>query len=105
MVVLIGSPCTFIFYQIFIVLDKYYYVNVIINCFYLLHCSHSEVISYVEGIESPRVVGNKQQFKFFKFYLNNGNGNIIQVVDWNDVIEKVLSLIIPNHVNIFNFSC
>jgi len=42
--------------------------------------SYSEVIGYIDRIESPRIVDNKQQYKFFKFYLNNGNGRKIQVV-------------------------
>lgn len=71
MVESIGSPCTFTFYQIFIrfLLNKYYYVNVITNCFYLLHCSHSEVIGYVEGIESPRVVETSKNLNFSNFTL------------------------------------
>jgi len=61
--------------------------------------SYSEVIGYIDGIESPRIVGNKQQYKFFKFYLNNGNGRKIQIVAWNDDIDYILPLIMPNHVN------
>jgi len=34
----------------------------------------SEIIGYVDGIESPRYIGTKQQYKFFKFYMNNGKG-------------------------------
>jgi len=44
-------------------------------------------------------VGNKQQYEFFKFYLNNGNRRKIQIVAWNDDIDYILPLIMPNHVN------
>jgi len=67
-------------------------------------CYYSEVIGYIDGIESPRIVGNKLQYKFFKFYLNNGDGRKVQIVAWNDDIDHILPLIIPNHVNIHYIS-
>jgi len=67
-------------------------------------CYYSEVIGYIDGIESPRIVGNKQQYKFFKFYLNNGDGRKIQMVAWNDDIDYILPLIMPNYVNIHYIS-
>lgn len=96
--------CILSYFIKFLLLYNYYYVNVIINYFYSSYCSHSEVIGYIDGIESPRIVGNKQQYKFFKFHLNNGNGRKIQIVAWNDDIDQILPLIMPNHVNILNFS-
>lgn len=54
----------------------------------------------MDGIESPRYVGTKQQYKFFKFYLNNGNGKRIQIVSWNDDIDYIQPHIIVN-VSIF----
>lgn len=52
--------------------------------------SFSEIIGCIDGIESPRIVGNKQVYKVLKFYLNNGNGRRIQVVAWNDDIENII---------------
>lgn len=34
----------------------------------------SEIMGYIDGIDAPRLVGDKQQYKFFKFYVNNGHG-------------------------------
>jgi len=68
---------------------------------YLLYYSSSEIVGYVDGIESPRIVGNKQQYKAFKFYLNNGNGKKIQIVAWNNDMDNIIHHIIPNHVILF----
>ncbi|XP_036144312.1 uncharacterized protein LOC118646119 [Monomorium pharaonis] len=57
-----------------------------------------EVIGYVDGIEAPRYVGNKQQYKVFKFFLNNGNGKRIQVITWNDDIDRVEPHIKSNYI-------
>ncbi|XP_024891762.1 uncharacterized protein LOC112467401 [Temnothorax curvispinosus] len=63
-----------------------------------IYDSTVEIVGYVDGIESPRLVGDKQQYKFFKFFLNNANGRRVQVVAWNEEIKNVESLIIPNHI-------
>lgn len=55
----------------------------------------------MDGIESPRYVSTKQQYTFFKFYLNNGSGNRIQIVSWNNDIDYIQHHITVNHVNIF----
>lgn len=65
---------------------------------YCLCCS--EIIGYVDGIESTRLVGDNQQYKFFKFYLNNNKGRRIQIVAWNDDIKKIEGHVLSNHVNI-----
>lgn len=67
----------------------------------MYYYSYSEIIGYIDGMESPRIVGNKQQYKVFKFFLNNGNGKRVQVIAWNEEIEKIIHHIVPNHVNIF----
>lgn len=68
----------------------------------LFYCSSiSEIIGYVDGIESPRLVGDDQQYKFYKFYLNNNKGKRVQVVAWNDDIQNVEHLIMSNHVSIY----
>ncbi|XP_036143664.1 uncharacterized protein LOC118645886 [Monomorium pharaonis] len=59
-----------------------------------------EIIGYIDGIESPRIVGNNQQYKILKFFLNNSSGRRIQIVSWNDDIDRIIPYIIPNHVNI-----
>ncbi|XP_036141279.1 uncharacterized protein LOC118645060 [Monomorium pharaonis] len=48
-------------------------------------------------MESPRIVGNNQQYKIFKFFLNNGSGRRIQIVVWNDDIDKI-----RHHINLNN---
>lgn len=50
-------------------------------------------------IEAPRHVGNKLQYKFFKFYVNNGHGRRVQIVSWNNDIENVECHIKLNHVS------
>jgi len=54
---------------------------------------YSEIIGYVDGIDSSRYVGNNNQYKIFKFYINNGSGRRVQIVAWNDDIENVEHLI------------
>lgn len=63
----------------------------------------SEIISYIDSIEAPRIVGNSQQYKFYKFFVNNGSGRKIQVVAWNDDVDRVEQLIRPNFVYNFVF--
>lgn len=65
-------------------------------CYYF----YREIIGYIDGIESPRIVGNKQQYQVLKFYLNNGSGRKIQVIAWNEDIDDILHHLQPNHVNI-----
>ncbi|XP_026828252.1 uncharacterized protein LOC113562612, partial [Ooceraea biroi] len=63
-----------------------------------IYDSTVEVIGYIDGLDSPRIVGSNQQYKIFKFYLNNGSGRRIQIVVWNDDIENILPYIIPNKI-------
>lgn len=86
-----------IFYLIEILKDT------IILLFTIIKLFISEIIGYVDGIESPRYVGNKQQYKFFKFYMNNGKGKRIQVVAWNDDIDYIQHHIMVNHVSTFYY--
>lgn len=60
---------------------------------------YSEIIGYVDGIDSSRYVGNNNQYKIFKFYINNGSGRRVQIVAWNDDIENVEHLINTNCVS------
>ncbi|XP_024877221.1 uncharacterized protein LOC112458045 isoform X2 [Temnothorax curvispinosus] len=57
-----------------------------------------EIVSFVDGIEAPRYVGDKQQYKIFKFFLNNGNGKRVQVITWNDEVDKVEPHIKLNYI-------
>ncbi|XP_071582010.1 uncharacterized protein [Temnothorax nylanderi] len=57
-----------------------------------------EIVGYVDGIEAPRYVGNKSQYKVFKFFLNNGDGKRVQIIAWNDDIEKVEEYIKSNYI-------
>lgn len=66
---------------------------------YFYCISYREIIGYVDGIESPRLVGDNNQYKFFKFYLNNSKGRRVQVVVWNDDIKNVENFIRSNYVS------
>ncbi|XP_071577714.1 uncharacterized protein [Temnothorax nylanderi] len=55
-----------------------------------------EVIGYIDSIEAPRSVGDQKQYRFFKFYINNGSGRRIQVVAWNDEVERIEQQITTN---------
>ncbi|XP_039311975.1 uncharacterized protein LOC120359231 [Solenopsis invicta] len=57
-----------------------------------------EIVGYVDGIEAPRYVGSNQQYKFFKFYLNNGSGRRVQIVVWNEEINRIEPHIRSNHI-------
>lgn len=59
----------------------------------------SEIIGYIDGIESSQFVGNNNQYKIFKFYINNGNGRRVQIIAWNDDIDNVEPLIKTNYVS------
>jgi hypothetical protein len=74
------------------------YIYYILSHLYFYCLSYSEIIGYVDGIESPRLVGNNQQYKFLKFYLNNNKGRRVQMA-WNDDIKNVEHFIRSNHVN------
>lgn len=53
----------------------------------------------MDGLEAPRIVGNQQQYKFFKFFLNNGSERRVQCVVWNDDVDRVESYIKSNYVS------
>jgi len=57
-----------------------------------------EVVGFVERIEGPIKVGEKAQYKLFKFILNNGNGRRIQVIAWDEVIESIMHDIKKNYI-------
>ncbi|KAL0128609.1 hypothetical protein PUN28_003763 [Cardiocondyla obscurior] len=57
-----------------------------------------EIIGFIDGMESSRIVGNNQQYKLFKFYLNNESGRRVQVVAWNDEIDRILVHVRPNYI-------
>lgn len=65
----------------------------------LIYILYREIIGFVDGIEAPRLVGNNNQYKFFKFYLNNGNGKRIQIVAWNENVDIVEKYIQSNYVS------
>lgn len=71
-----------------------------ISSFFTFWNSYSEIIGYIDGIESSHIVGNKQQYEILKFYLNNGNERRVQVITWNDDIDNIINHIRPNYVNI-----
>ncbi|XP_024871168.1 uncharacterized protein LOC112454160 [Temnothorax curvispinosus] len=64
-----------------------------------MYDSTVEVVGYVDGIDAPRYVGDKSQYKIFKFYLNNGSGKRVQIVQtWNDDVDVVEQYIISNQI-------
>ncbi|KAL0098957.1 hypothetical protein PUN28_020900 [Cardiocondyla obscurior] len=46
-----------------------------------------EIIGFVDGIDSPKIVGSNQQFKIFKFYISNGMGRRVQVIIHLDGVQ------------------
>lgn len=52
---------------------------------------------------SSRYVGNNNQYKIFKFYINNGSGRCVQVIAWNDEIDNIEPLIKTNFVSGFYY--
>lgn len=56
-----------------------------------------EIVGYVDEIEGVIIVGPELK-KVFKFFLNNGQGNRIQVKVWQNEIERVIPIIKLNHV-------
>lgn len=70
-----------------------------IKLFNFLILLYSEVIGYVDGIEASRIVGRSPRYKFFKFYLNNGAGRRIQIVAWNEDIDRIEHFIRSNFCN------
>ncbi|XP_071581147.1 uncharacterized protein [Temnothorax nylanderi] len=64
----------------------------------ILFTIYREIIGYVDGIEAPRLVGTNQQYKYFKFFLNNGSNKRVQVVAWNENIEIVEEYIQANNI-------
>jgi len=79
--------------QLLFFVKKYLFINFFFR----------EVIDYIDGIEAPRCVGSNQQYKFFKFYLNNGNSKRIQIVAWNEYVDKVEKHIQSNNVSYIIF--
>lgn len=65
--------------------------------------SYSEVIGYEDNIESPRIVSNNQQYKVFKFYLNNGTVESVSKLLLGTMKLKRFYRIMPNYVNIYIF--
>ncbi|XP_071576854.1 uncharacterized protein [Temnothorax nylanderi] len=61
-----------------------------------MYDSTVEVVGYVDGIDAPRYVGDKSQYKVFKFYLNNGSGKRVQIVAWNDDVDVVEQYIVQS---------
>lgn len=53
-----------------------------------------EVIAFVDGIEAPKVVGQKGQYVVFSFVMNNGSGTTV----WNKNVDKTESKIYLNNV-------
>lgn len=61
---------------------------------------YSEIIGYVDGIEVPRCVGENNQFKIFKFCINNGDGKRVQIVAWNEEIDRIEQNVKSNFVSV-----
>ncbi|KAL0098825.1 hypothetical protein PUN28_020770 [Cardiocondyla obscurior] len=62
-----------------------------------------KIIEFINGMESPRIVGNNQQYKILKFFFNNGTGRSprpLKVIAFNN--ETNFELLIRNHTQINN---
>lgn len=59
---------------------------------------YREIIGFVDEIEGPKIVGKTQNYKLLKFILNNNQHHRVQIVAWNDEIERVEFHLKPNRV-------
>jgi len=59
---------------------------------------YSEIIGYVDEIDGPKIVGKAQQYRLLKFMVNNNSRHRIQVVAWNNEIERIQFHLKPNWV-------
>jgi len=57
------------------------------------------VIGFLDEIEGPKIVGKAQHYTLLKFMLNNNSRHRIQIVAWNNEIERIQHHIQPNKVN------
>jgi len=47
------------------------------------------VIGFLDEIEGPKIVGKAQHYTLLKFMLNNNSRHRIQIVAWNNEIERI----------------
>ncbi|KAL0128623.1 hypothetical protein PUN28_003776 [Cardiocondyla obscurior] len=57
-----------------------------------------EIIGFVDGIDSPKIVGSNQQFKIFKFYISNGMGR--RIIHLDGVQARVPKIAAFNNGNV-----
>jgi len=53
----------------------------------------------VDEIDGPKIVGKTQQYRLLKFIINNNSRHRIQVVAWNNEIDRVGFHLKPNRVS------
>lgn len=57
----------------------------------------------MDEIEGPKIVGKTQHYTLLKFMLNNNSRHRIQVVVWNEQVDRIKHHLQPNRV--FNNLC
>lgn len=57
-----------------------------------------EIIGFIDEIEGPKIVGKAQHYRLLKFILNNNSRHRVQVVAWNDEVERIGYHMQPNQV-------
>ncbi|XP_011860161.1 PREDICTED: uncharacterized protein LOC105557513, partial [Vollenhovia emeryi] len=63
-----------------------------------LEDSTVEVVGFLDEIDGPKIVGKAKHYRLLKFILNNNSHHRIQVVVWNNEIERVQFHLKPNQI-------
>lgn len=57
-----------------------------------------EIVGFVDEIDGPKNVGKEEMYTLLKFLLNNNSRHRIQVVAWNEEVERVKHHLQPNRI-------
>ncbi|XP_071582104.1 uncharacterized protein [Temnothorax nylanderi] len=57
-----------------------------------------EIIGFVDEIDGPKIVGKTQHYRLLKFVLNNNSQHRVQIVAWNDEIDRIKNFLQPNRI-------
>lgn len=54
---------------------------------------YREIIGYVDRMDAVRNVDPCREYKMLKFFVNNGAGERMQIVAWNENIAKIENIV------------
>ncbi|XP_029167920.1 uncharacterized protein LOC114943513 [Nylanderia fulva] len=57
-----------------------------------------EIVGFIDEIDGPKIVGKSQHYRLLKFLVNNNSKHRIQVVAWNEEIDRINFYIQPNRI-------